>query len=177
MATGVSTTLVDEEEGHLLIRLLDLPGVREIEALLARAVAARGKNWQWCDEYDEAKALAERVSRQAFGIAEADTRHVDDPKRSREDNDNEGGWWESHFRGSVENNQPDPGADWAALDWDVSDEAGRPLRALGFFHRQIVAVEYGLCGHLPGEVVDLSPAEAKAIEARLQADFQLFKAK
>lgn len=168
-------TGIEEEEGRPLLRLADLPGMPEIEALLARAVSERGRNWQWCNEYDEAKALAERVSRRAFGITEADTRYVDNSERSREDNDNDGGWWDSHFQGYVENNQPAPWADWAELDWDVNDAAGRPLLALGFFYRQIIAVEWGLCGHLLGEAVDLSPADAQELEARLQAEAARFR--
>lgn len=168
-------TTEEDDGAHPVIRFRDLPGIAEIEALLADAVRLRGRNWQWCDEHDRATALAEQASRRLFGITVAETRYVDDPDLSRDANDHEGGWWDSRFDGYEASGGPGPTADWADIDWDVTGGDGRPLRALGFFYRQIVAVEFGLCGHLPGEDAELSAAEADGIAARLQAEAAKFK--
>jgi hypothetical protein len=166
----------DDDDRHALIRLIDLPGVAEIEALLVKAQATNGKNWQWCQHHDDAEKLARQVSMRLFGIAEAETHYVEDEGRSREDNDNEGGCWESHFRGFVQGSQPWPWARWEDLDWDVNGSDGEPLRALKFFYRQIVAVERGLCGRLPGEKdPGLSPSEEQFIEDRLKAEAAKFR--
>ncbi len=110
----------DDDERHALIRLIDFPGVAEVEALLVRAQQTSGKNWQWCQHHEDAEKLARRVSMQLFGIAEAETRYVENEGLSREDNDNLGGWWDSNFRGFVQGDQPSPWARWEDIDWDVT---------------------------------------------------------
>jgi hypothetical protein len=176
--TDDAMTLVEEDQGsHPLIRLKDLAGVNEIEALLATAISVHGKNWQWSAEFDQAKALAERVSRRLFGITEAETFYVDDAERSRLYNDEHGGWWEWHFNDFAANGQPAKGADWGSVDWEVTGADGELLLSLAFFYRQIVAMEFGLAGHPPGDGEDLSAAEAQDIEARLRAEAAKFKRK
>jgi hypothetical protein len=166
----------DDDGGHSTIRLGDLSGVAAIEDLLAQAVAANGRNWQWSKLYEEAKALAERVSQRTFGVVERETRYVDDPELPREANDNQGGWWESHFREYEFQGRAVDWADWAGLDWDVTGRNGEPLLALAFFYRQIVATEYGLCGRVAGQADDdLTEAETQEIEARLRAEAAKFK--
>jgi len=166
----------DDDDSHAVIRLLELPGVKEVEALLAKAQLTSGKNWQWCQHHDDAEKLARQVSIRLFGITQGDTRYIEDDRLSREDNDNHGGWWESHFRRFVQGDQPSPWAKWGNLHWDVSGPDGQPLLALKFFHRQIVAAEYGLCGHLPGEKgLGLSEIEEQLIEERLKAEAAKFR--
>jgi hypothetical protein len=177
MSEAIGLPAEVDEGAHPVIPLKSLAGVAEIETVLKTALSVYGKNWQWNAEFDRAKALAERVSRRVFGISVAETYYIDDPEQPREYNAEHGGWWDWHFHGFEVNGQPAKNADWASLDWDVADDEGLPLLSLPFFYRQIVAVEFGLAGHLPGEAEELSVAEAQDIEARLLAEAATFRRK
>jgi len=72
-------------EIYELFVLRALSGVAEIERLLE--LAQTRPNPKWCDEHDQAQALANAVSKRHLGISEADTRPVKNPYQSREYNE------------------------------------------------------------------------------------------
>lgn len=126
------------EKPAALRRLIDLPGVRDLEfkALMAPAMA---EPWSRAD-FPE---LGE-CSRAIFGITAEEADETDHPT----------GW------DAIETRPPREQADaFEAAGWDVTDDKRRPLRLLGQFSHQLWLAVRGVAGTLPFH------AEADADEA------------
>jgi len=148
-----------EVEDQRLLRTL--PGVADIEALLAK-VQSRS-NYKWTPEWDEAGRLVDKVGRQWLGLTLADTGWTPACRNA--------GWrterdWEDEFYAWIPN---ETGSvltavkhDLAALGWDVSNGRGEELLCAELFYRLLVCVSRDLAGHEPGS--DLSE-EARLAEA------------
>lgn len=158
-----------EIEGFL-IRLIDLPGIAEVERIAAQPGAG------WREDDPERVALVDRVSVSLFGITEGDTERpeprIEDGLDARQLADYERlgpqivrNWrevdaayqrrveewhaWESNFEVLYDENLADEDRErfWQVLGVDVDDAEGNELASLHSFSRQLIVVARGL---LPG---------------------------
>ena len=139
------------EKPPALRRLIDLPGVRDLEfkALMKPAMA---EAWNRADfpELDD-------CSRAIFGITadEAD------------DTDHPAGW------DRIETRSPREQADaFEAAGWDVTDDKRRPLRLLPQFSHQLWLAVRGVAGTLPFHADD---KESDALETSLAKQVAAFR--
>ena len=149
-----------------------LPGVAELEAILDRCELHPSP--KWAPARDEAEALAAKLSHRHFGTADADTRYEKNHLLAAFENEHHLCVWEHDFD-FLRLPFDEQADDWEDLGWDVLRADGRPMRALEFLGRQIVAATMGLAGHLPDEVVELTMEAQQGIEAKLLADAAKFR--
>src|ERR1700760_4756736 len=107
--------------------LRDLHGICELEDLLRRIAAE--KNPEWTPLADGLQAKVDAVSRQLFGLTEADT---DDPPSSFRPDilDQFERWavWVHEFNGT-----PSAPVELEGLGWDVNNAAGEELLCAEYF--------------------------------------------
>jgi hypothetical protein len=158
-----------------MIRLIDLPGIAEVEGLASQPGAG------WREDDPERVAQVDRVSVSLFGITEGDTERPEprledglDPQQ-RADYERFGpqmvrGWqevdadydrrmsewhaWEANFDVLYDEGLADEDREtfWRVLGIDIHDHDGNELACLHSFSRQLIVVARGL---LPG--AKLSP--------------------
>ncbi|QDP18692.1 hypothetical protein FMM02_01195 [Sphingomonas xanthus] len=122
------------------IRLIDLSGVREIEA----ALHIPGR--QILPQFDDLEDRIDEVSRRIFGLSRSETeyrfRHPhawdDQLDRVRWDSSEDYEKWELNF-------ELDPWSDgdedyWEANGWDIWHDDGSELRVFPYLYRQIICV-------------------------------------
>lgn len=159
--------------------LRNLPGIKEVEALLARIQAH--PNPAWAPERDALDDLVERVSLTLFGMGQDDylPRSEEAPEGATQEEFL--AWatrWNEHFAFLdyyPDDDEDEEAADraerliWNAMGWDVTDGHGGLLPCLGYFERQIVCTTKGLRGRLPGTPMSEDEArdEAEAWGERL----------
>lgn len=129
------------------IRLIDFPGMRDLEAVKhLNDVARVREDFQLNDRIDE-------FSRRHFGITEQDTRYVlpenieqlrrVDPEKAYDLEDEQYKYEEQFFCRPSET-VDDQCAYLLALGWDMRDDSGQPMRLFERFARQIEAAVKGL---------------------------------
>lgn len=160
------------ENSDLPIRLIDLPGIAEVEKI----ASMRGANWR--EDDPERVALTDRVSVSLFGITEADTVR---PEPQIEDyltpkdratvarywsqslssyryaldamDKGQSEWlaWEDNFRILYDADIADDDIDvfWRLLGIDTTKDDGEELACLHSFSRQLIVAARGL---LPGAI-------------------------
>lgn len=130
------------------IRLIDLPGVAELE----EALNVRG--WHLLPEYDGLEDRIARLSRRLFGIADDDTGFTPRPDEIQErfgadrysltaTGSRRKQEWEAHFDFlESEEDFTDPQEDlfWEVMGWDVTDGEDCQLAILAYFGRPLVCV-------------------------------------
>lgn len=155
-----------------LIRLLDLPGVAELEA----ALHVPGR--QLDKQYDDLDERIQALSLKLFGITDADTQFAPRPDEQVWDRqlethlltpDGSKRWdaWEANFE-FLQWEWEEEDAFWALGGLDVRGEDGESIEILANFGRQIVCAIKGLHprAHLPGK----APAQAAATDETVRDD-------
>lgn len=131
-----------------LIRLLSLPGVQKLEGQLLLALSPRSPEEPFLED------RIDLVSRQLFGITEADTKLPD------LDDDWDEFVYNSHWDRLKERDalfppeaygHPGTVHYYSAFGIDVANDHGQPALILRNFHRQIVMSELGLMGTRLGQ--------------------------
>jgi hypothetical protein len=131
-----------------LIRLIELPGVAEIE------MGLRDPGKHLVKEYDDLNERIDELSRELFGIAEDDTLFeyrpdelegtVYDAARTIKPHGLERrAQWDAHFK-FLEDEWEEEDAYWALAGLDVRDDDGERLLIMNHFGRQIVCAMKGL---------------------------------
>lgn len=160
------------DDGRPKFVLRSLPGVAELEAILDRCELH--PNPKWAPARDEADALAAKLSRQHFGMTEAETRYQKNHLLRAHENEHNESVWEFDFDFLRRPFGRQLG-DWEGLGWDVRRSDGGPMRALEFLGRQIIAATLEIAGHLPDEAGELSDEAKQGIETQLRADAERFR--
>ena len=134
-----------------LRRLIDLPGVRDLEyqALLKPAYAAEENR----SDFPEIDACSIAI----FGLTAEQAEDTPRPEG-----------WDRIERRSV----PEQVAAFEAEGWDVTDDKRRPLRMLGQFNQQLWLAIRGVAGSLPFAPEDDGP---DPWGAKLAAEAQRFR--
>ena len=99
--------------------LRELPGVRELEAMIQRIESH--PNPEWSPEVDQLQPLCDRLSMRLFGITEAQTAFDQQGIETRE------AQWETNFhllRYDGGSKGREANAVWSLMGWDVTAEAG-----------------------------------------------------
>lgn len=142
-----------------MIRLIDLPGVRELENDQVLCNAVRG-------DQEEIDTKAHAVSRALFGISqhgaaprEPDVNEEDDPEA-----------W-ARYDADVERFEAVDDLSYEQMGWDVNDDLGRELLVLRQFSRQIAAAYLGIAGKTP----DVQAAGVQTWAAKMEAEASRFR--
>lgn len=140
-------------------RLIDLPGVRDLENAMVLHLRVRGPAGELNDRFDE-------VSKRLFGTTQAEAL----PQEPEVDEDDDQAVWDAYDALLTKIMDPD----WAALGWDVRDDLGRELLVLPHFSMQLAAAALGAAGQLPSEDQPVEPAK---LEASLAAEARAWSTK